>query len=129
MGNNTAHTMVVPDASHLPRTLVSDPAITVYWRPGCGFCAGLFRHLDRVGVAYHRENIWEDDEAAAFVRSVADGNETVPTVVVGEHAFVNPSGGQVLAALAEVAPDEVPDGYEPPEPGPVARFVGKILGG
>jgi mycoredoxin len=28
-------------------------------------------------------NIWEDPQAAARVRSVANGNETVPTVFVG----------------------------------------------
>ena len=44
-------------------------------------------------------NIWEDAEAAAFVRSVASGNETVPTVVVNGRAMVNPSVNDVLAAL------------------------------
>lgn len=43
-------------------------------------------------------NIWDDPEAAAFVRSVARGNETVPTVAVGEIAMVNPSVKDVLAA-------------------------------
>lgn len=104
-------------------------AVTVYWRPGCGFCAGLFRSLERVGVEPERRNIWEDEDAAAFVRSVADGNETVPTVTVGDHAFVNPTGAEVIRALAEVAPDEVPEGYEPPQPGPVGRAVNRLLGG
>ena len=105
-------------------------ALTVYWRPGCPFCNGLFRSLDRIGLepgATH--NIWEDDAAAAFVRSVADGNETVPTVVVGETALVNPSGQEVAQALAEVAPEQLPEGHEPPEPGPVARFLNTTLGG
>jgi glutaredoxin len=44
-------------------------------------------------------NIWEDPEAAAFVRSVADGNETVPTVVIDGHPMVNPAPSQVVAAL------------------------------
>lgn len=104
-------------------------AVTVYWRPGCPFCNGLFRSLERAGLEPQRRNIWEDEDAAAFVRSVADGNETVPTVVVGEHALVNPSGREVMTALAEVAPDELPEGYEPPEPGPVGRFLNRVLGG
>lgn len=45
-------------------------------------------------------NIWRDPEAAAIVRSVADGNETVPTVVFADgSAWVNPPPGQVVAAL------------------------------
>ena len=37
-----------------------------------------------------------DPEAAAFVRSVADENETVPTVTVAGKAMVNPSKRQLL---------------------------------
>ena len=37
-------------------------------------------------MKYTEVNIWKDPAAAAFVRSVADGNETVPTVTVaGRH--------------------------------------------
>lgn len=104
-------------------------SVTVYWRPGCGFCMGLLRSLERAGLAPERRNIWEDDEAAAFVRSVTGGNETVPTVTVGDRAFVNPAGTQVLQALAEVAPDELPEGYAPPQPGPVGRAMDRLLGG
>ena len=71
----------------------------------------------------------EDEDAADFVRSVAGGNETVPTVTVGDHAMVNPTGPEVMQALAEVAPDEVPEGYEPPQPGAVGRALNRLLGG
>jgi glutaredoxin-like protein len=82
---------------------VTEPNDTVdfYWRPGCGFCMMLDRRLSKAGVTMHKHNIWDRPEAAAFVRSVARGNETVPTVVVGEQAMVNPSAKQVLAALAD----------------------------
>jgi glutaredoxin len=73
--------------------------VTVYWRPGCIFCAGLFHSMTSAGIAHERINIWEDPEAAAFVRSVAGGNETVPTVTVGAEAFVNPTVEQVAVAL------------------------------
>lgn len=72
--------------------------ITVYWRPGCPFCMMLKRSLDRAGVVTTDVNIWDDPAAAAVVRGVARGNETVPTVEVDERFFVNPSAGQVLAA-------------------------------
>ena len=43
-------------------------------------------------------NIWRDPGAAAFVRSVAGGNETVPTVVIDGRPMVNPAPRQVIAA-------------------------------
>lgn len=49
-------------------------------------------------------NIWNDPAAAAAVREVADGNETVPTVMIGSNALVNPSGKQVKEAIARHAP-------------------------
>ena len=75
-------------------------SVIFYWRPGCGFCAALERGLTRNDVALDKRNIWDDPDAAAFVRSVARGNETVPTVVVGEQSMVNPSVQEVLEALA-----------------------------
>lgn len=74
--------------------------VTFFWRPGCGFCTRLRAGLEQAGVALHERNIWEDPEAAAFVRSVARGNETVPTVVVRGTALVNPPAAEVLARLA-----------------------------
>jgi mycoredoxin len=88
-------------------TISSEPApsntITVYWRPGCGFCAALRRDLDRAGLAYDEINIWEHPDAAAFVRSVANGNETVPTVTVGSVSVVNPSVDEVADLLQTAA--------------------------
>ena len=72
----------------------------MYWRPGCGFCAALKRNLDTKGVEYEMRNIWDNPEDAAFVRSVAGGNETVPTVTVGDTSLVNPSADEVIAAMA-----------------------------
>jgi mycoredoxin len=73
--------------------------VIVYWRPGCGFCSVLRRDLKRRGIDARWINIWEDDEARAFVRSVAGGFETVPTVVVGSEALINPRGAEVVASL------------------------------
>lgn len=79
--------------------------IIVYWRPGCPFCGMLFRQLERSEIAHTRVNIWDDPDAAAVVRSIARGNETVPTVVVASPAgdrvgLVNPSVDQILAAAS-----------------------------
>jgi glutaredoxin len=79
--------------------------IEFYWRPGCPFCMALRGPLRRSGLPVRELNIWTDPQAAARVRLAADGDETVPTVVVGPRALVNPSMGQVLAAVRDHAPD------------------------
>lgn len=56
--------------------------------------------LRRAAIPTTEVNIWEDPEAAATVRDVAGGNETVPTVIVGDAALVNPSVDDVRKALA-----------------------------
>jgi glutaredoxin-like protein len=76
---------------------IPETVVELYWRPGCPYCAALRGPLRRSGLPVREINIWDDPQAAARVRSVAGGNETVPTVVVGSHAMVNPSMGQVLA--------------------------------
>jgi mycoredoxin len=103
--------------------------VVVYWRPGCGFCSSLLRKLDASGLTFQRRNIWEDDDASAFVRTVANGNETVPTVQVGDLALVNPSANDVLSQVNEVAPERLPADYEPAQPGRVATTVNRLLGG
>ncbi|ABM15487.1 MULTISPECIES: glutaredoxin domain-containing protein [Mycolicibacterium] len=84
-------------------------AIEVYWRPGCPFCRRLMRALRGSGLTLREVNIWEDAEAAARVRSVADGNETVPTVFIGDRALVNPSSRQVFAAIGHQPPPRLWD--------------------
>lgn len=108
---------------------MNEPTVTVYWRPGCGFCSSLVRGLERMEVHFDRVDIWQDEDGAAFVRRVAGGNETVPTVRVGDVAFVNPSVPDVLRTVASVAPERVPEGYEPPRAGRLARALTRLLGG
>lgn len=74
--------------------------VTVYWRPGCPFCHRLLGQLDKSDLKYEKRNIWDDDAAAAFVRSVADGNETVPTVTIGDISLVNPPAKLVVEAAS-----------------------------
>ncbi|GAA3389168.1 glutaredoxin domain-containing protein [Cryptosporangium minutisporangium] len=67
----------------------------VYWRPGCPFCLRMRLGLLPVGRRVHWVNIWSDPEGAAAVRAVADGNETVPTVIAAGAAHVNPAPSAV----------------------------------
>ncbi|MEL6890325.1 MAG: glutaredoxin domain-containing protein [Actinomycetota bacterium] len=101
--------------------------IDLYWRPGCGFCMSLRRQLDKLGIERVEHNIWDDPADAAIVRQHANGNETVPTVVVGGVGMVNPSARDLASHLAEHAPHLLPDGFEAPTPGPVGRALGKIF--
>ncbi|MEV4180249.1 glutaredoxin domain-containing protein [Streptosporangium canum] len=82
--------------------------VVVYWRPGCTYCMKLRTRLRFTRLRYSEVNIWGDPEAAAFVRSVADGNETVPTVTVAGKAMVNPSKGRLLEAVRTHAPHLTP---------------------
>jgi glutaredoxin-like protein len=103
----------------LPEGLEGGAAVTVLWRPGCPYCALLLRGLSRTGLRFDRIDIWEEPAAAAWLRVVADGNETVPTVrIVGGDpdaavALVNPSVTQVLAAVERVAPAALPSASRP----------------
>jgi len=69
--------------------------VTVYSRPGCPYCYLLRRGLRRRHIAFTEVNIWTNPDAAAAVRAVANGNETVPTVHVAEQWLVNPRAATV----------------------------------
>ncbi|EHK89249.1 glutaredoxin family protein [Saccharomonospora azurea] len=79
--------------------------IEFYWRPGCPFCAILRGRLRESGLPVREINIWEDSDAAARVRSVNQGNETVPTVFIGDRALVNPSMDELTAVIEREAPE------------------------
>lgn len=81
-----------------------------------------------MGIERVEHNIWDDPEGAAIVRQFADGNETVPTVVVGDKALVNPSPAALLELLKGEAPHLLPEGAGQPEPGTIGRLVGRVLG-
>jgi mycoredoxin len=125
---------VVEDVVALPDGLGGDAAVTVLWRPGCPFCALLLRRLERTGLAFDRVDIWEHPDAAAWVRSVADGNETVPTVRIADPdgaravALVNPSATQVLDMLGRIAPGALPRGVEEKR-GVLGRLLGAFVRG
>jgi mycoredoxin len=78
--------------------------VVIYWRPDCVFCLNLLSRLAFTRLHYKKVDIRKDPGARAFVRSVADGNETVPTVVVAGRALVNPSKRQLIDAVRAHAP-------------------------
>ncbi len=89
----------------LDDTAASAVKLLIYWRPGCLYCARLRWGLRRRRVAVEELNIWSNPVAAAFVRSVNGGNETVPTVVVAGVTLLNPSPRQVKRELERRFPE------------------------
>ena len=122
-GANFAITMAVtnPEAPpYLQASMIIVPTDT----PGFS----VSRKLDKLGVVRVEHNIWDDPGDAQVVRQHANGNETVPTVVIGEQAFVNPSAGELIAYLGVHHPHLLPEGFEAPEPGMASRIVDKVFG-
>lgn len=78
--------------------------VAVCWRPGCPFCRRVRGGLRATGLAPRAVSIWADPSAAATVRSLAGGNETVPAVVIGERGYVNPTAAEVLAEVRRAVP-------------------------
>ena len=98
-----------PDGSAAVTSPARTPsAAQVYWRPGCPYCAMLRLGLRSAPVPATWVNIWEDRAAAARVRAITGGDETVPTVVAGTRALVNPSARQVIAAVRDEQPGTRP---------------------
>jgi mycoredoxin len=81
--------------------------IQVYWRPGCHACSSMRLALGEAGVRVEWHDIWADQETAAFVRSVADGNETMPTVTVGGRTLVAPRPARLIEELRVTRPGVV----------------------
>ena len=96
--------------------------LIVYARPGCPFCSSLRSGLRRRAVEFREIDIWQDPDAAAVVRGIADGSETVPTVVLGPWQAVNPSVDEVLDAARRHAPHLVPEA----KPGPISGALNAL---
>ncbi|MBY8870226.1 hypothetical protein K7640_00010 [Micromonospora sp. PLK6-60] len=77
-------------AAQAQRRSAADGRPIVYWRPGCRYCLRLRLRVGRLAHRAYWVDIWRDPAGAAAVRAVTGGDETVPTVVAGGDAVVNP---------------------------------------
>ena len=88
------------------------PELVVYWRPGCPYCSSLRRALRRAGIETTEIDIWRDSKGAAAVRAATGGDETVPTVALGDTVMVNPAPRAVIAGAAAAGVAT----FDPPPP-------------
>ncbi len=74
--------------------------VTMFTTTWCGYCRVLKAAMQRAGIEYAEVNIEQVDDAAEFVRSVNNGNQTVPTVLFPDgSAATNPSIAEVKSRL------------------------------
>lgn len=90
-----------PSTTEAAARSADDGRPIVYWRPGCKYCARLRIRLGRDAHRMHWVDIWTDPEAAATVRAANDGNETVPTVFIAGHPYVNPEPAWLKAQFTD----------------------------
>ncbi len=119
IGDRTTHTQRQVEALPPDRRRV-----VVYARPGCTWCLRLRLALLGHSPAPLWVDVWDDDDASAFVRAVNEGNETVPTVVIGDVGLVNPSAAHVADLLGRMAPHLLPDEFDEPRSGLIGRLLG-----
>ncbi|MDF6017191.1 glutaredoxin domain-containing protein [Streptomyces sp. JH34] len=86
-------------AAEAQRRSAADGRPVVYWRAGCTYCMRLRIRLGRNAARLHWVDIRRDPAGAAEVRAANGGDETVPTVVVGGRAHVNPDPAWVRGQL------------------------------
>ncbi len=83
-------------------------ALDVYWRPGCPYCTALRRSLERAQVPARWHDIWQSDVDRARVVAATGGDETVPTIFVGNTVLVNPRFPELLETIQRQAPHLAP---------------------
>lgn len=77
--------------------------ITMYTTSWCPFCSSLKADLDRTETPYEIIDVEENLEAAEWVKSVNNGNRTVPTLRYSDDTHAtNPAGDEVRAKYAEL---------------------------
>jgi mycoredoxin len=76
--------------------------VVIFWRPGCMYCLRMRTALGRAGNQAEWINIWQDDEGREFVRNNNGGDETVPTVILGDEVATNPSPARVRRELSKL---------------------------
>lgn len=74
--------------------------VVVYYRDGCTYCQRIMIALGSDKNQALWVDVWADEAASAYVKSVNNGNEIVPTVMIDGEPHTNPAPSVVSEALA-----------------------------
>ena len=88
-----------PTDTQARRRAADTGAPIIYWRPGCSYCLRMRLALGRLGSRAIWVDVSLDRDASARVRAANAGNETVPSVFIGDSVAVNPSPAWVRDRL------------------------------
>lgn len=81
-------------------------SLIVYGRPGCPGVSPVLRLLESADAAYQYVDIRQDPAAAARLRELTGGYESVPTVVMPDgRVLVEPGTLKLRKVLQEGAPE------------------------
>src|SRR3712207_823963 len=80
-----------------------DKLAVVYFHPGCPFGIRLRTAMTLHRVPHRSVRFRDDEDGAALVREVNDGDELSPTVHVAGRWLTNPGWREVRAAVAAAA--------------------------
>lgn len=83
---------------------MAPPNVKMLSTTWCGHCRRLKRQLDEAGIDYAEIDIDQEPELAARIEAITGGFRVVPTLEIDGSLLVNPSIGEVRAALGGVAP-------------------------
>jgi mycoredoxin len=84
--------------------------IVMYGTTWCGDCRRSRRWLTENQIPFTEIDIDQDESAAAYVRSVNDGNQVVPTIVFPDGSrLTEPSNMELALLVAQVLHITTPD--------------------
>ena len=75
--------------------------VTMFSTRWCGYCRRLKRQMEDEGIAFREVDLDEDGTHSERIVAATGGYRTVPTLEVGARLLVNPTMGELKAALAE----------------------------
>lgn len=93
------HTILRAFPRRVDTEAIASAPVVVYWRPMSTECLDLRMHLGREAKNVLWVNIWRDEAAAETVRTINDGTERVPTMIIGNDAYSRPDVAMIRRAL------------------------------
>lgn len=79
----------------------AQPQIVVYSTTWCGDCRRSKRWLNDNNIPFTEIDVEQDDQAAAYVKSVNNGMSVVPTIVFPDGAILTEPTNAALALQVE----------------------------